>query len=80
MERQGFKSGAAILVESKIRERFNTIVTGAAPKGTWVRIAHPPVEGKLVEGFHGVDVGHRIRVQLIDTDLESGFIDFTKVG
>jgi len=80
VERQVFKSAAAILLESRIGEEFNAIVTGAAPKGTWVRLAHPPVEGKLVEGFHGVDVGHRIRVQLIHTDVEAGFIDFKKVG
>ncbi len=80
VERQVFKSAAAILLESRIGEEFNAIVTGAAPKGTWVRLTQPPVEGKLVEGFHGVDVGRRIRVQLIHTDVESGFIDFKKVG
>jgi len=79
VERQVFKSAAAILLESRIGEEFNAIVTGAAPKGTWVRLTQPPVEGKLVEGFHGVDVGYRIRVQLIHTDVESGFIDFKKV-
>jgi exoribonuclease-2 len=78
VERQVFKSAAAILLESRIGEEFNAIVTGATPKGTWVRLAHPPVEGKLMQGFHGVDVGHRIRVQLIHTDVESGFIDFKK--
>jgi hypothetical protein len=79
-ELAGIQSAAAILLESRIAERFNAIVTGAASKGTWVRLAHPPVEGKLVEGFHGVDAGHRIRVQLIHTDVEAGFIDFKKVG
>ncbi len=79
VERQVFKSAAAILLESRIGEEFNAIVTGASPKGTWVRLAHPPVEGKLVDGFHGLDIGHRIRVQLIHTDVESGFIDFKKV-
>ena len=80
VERQVFKSAAAILLESRIGEQFNAIVTGTAPKGTWVRLTQPPVEGKLLEGFHGVDVGHRIRVRLIHTDVESGFIDFKKVG
>jgi len=79
VERQVFKSAAAILLESRIGEEFNALVTGASPKGTWVRLAHPPVEGKLVDGFHGLDIGHRIRVQLIHTDVESGFIDFKKV-
>jgi exoribonuclease-2 len=79
VERQVFKSAAAILLESRTGEQFDAIVTGAASKGTWVRLAHPPVEGKLVEDFHGVDVGQRIRVQLIRTDAESGFIDFKKI-
>jgi VacB/RNase II family 3'-5' exoribonuclease len=79
VERQIEKSAAALLVESRIGERFDAIVTGAAPKGTWVRLFHPPIEGKLVQGFKGIDVGHRIRVQLIHTDVEKGFIDFKRV-
>jgi exoribonuclease-2 len=39
-----------------------------------------PVEGKLVSGFDGVDVGNRIRVQLISVDVQKGFIDFKKVA
>ena len=80
VERQVSKSAAAILLESRIGERFDAIVTGAAPKGTWVRILHPPIEGKLVYGFEGIDVGHRIQVQLIHTDVEQGFIDFKRIG
>jgi exoribonuclease-2 len=79
VERQVEKSAAALLVESRIGEQFDGIVTGAAPKGTWVRLFHPPIEGKLVQGFKGVDVGHRIRVQLIHTNVEEGFIDFKRV-
>jgi exoribonuclease-2 len=79
VERQVGKSAAAMLLESKIGERFDAIVTGAASKGTWVRLLHPPIEGKLVHGFKGMDVGRRIRVQLIHTDVERGFIDFEKV-
>jgi len=79
VERQIEKSAAALLIESRIGERFDGIVTGAAPKGTWVRLFHPPIEGKLVQGFDGIDVGHRIRVQLIHTDVEEGFIDFKRV-
>ncbi len=79
VERQIGKSAAALLIESRIGERFDAIVTGAAPKGTWVRLFHPPIEGKLVQGFKGIDVGHRIRVQLIHTDVEEGFIDFKRV-
>jgi VacB/RNase II family 3'-5' exoribonuclease len=79
VERQIEKSAAALLIESKVGERFDAIVTGAAPKGTWVRLFYPPIEGKLVQGFKGIDVGHRIRVQLIHTDVEKGFIDFKRV-
>jgi VacB/RNase II family 3'-5' exoribonuclease len=79
VERQVAKSAAAMLLESRIGERFDAIVTGAAPKGTWVRLLDVPVEGRLLHGFEGVDVGHRIRVQLIHTDVDRGFIDFKKV-
>jgi VacB/RNase II family 3'-5' exoribonuclease len=79
VERQVGKSAAAMLLESKIGNRFDAIVTGAAPKGTWVRLLHMPIEGKLVHGFEGMDVGRRIRVQLIHTDVERGFIDFKKI-
>ena len=79
VERQVEKSAAAMLLESRIGERFDGIVTGAASKGTWVRLFHPPIEGRLIQGFEGADVGHRIRVQLIHTDVERGFIDFKRV-
>ena len=80
VERQVGKSAAALLLESRIGEQFDAIVTGASDKGTWVRLLTIPVEGKLVRGFEGVDVGDRIRVQLIAVDVERGFIDFRKVG
>ena len=64
VERQVGKSAAALLLESRIGERFDSLVTGAAAKGTWVRLLTLPVEGKLVSGFEGVDVGDRLRVQL----------------
>ncbi len=80
VERQVGKSAAALLLESRIGEQFDSIVTGASEKGTWVRLLSLPVEGKLVQGFNGADVGDRIRVQLIDTNVERGFIDFMKVN
>lgn len=80
VERQVGKSAAALLLESRIGEQFDAIVTGAAGKGTWVRLLSLPVEGKLVHGFEGLDVGQRARVQLIETDVERGFIDFKKVN
>jgi exoribonuclease-2 len=79
VERQVQKSAAALLLASRIGEQFDGIVTGASEKGTWVRILRPPVEGKLVHGFEGLDVGDRVRVQLVDTDVQRGFIDFTRV-
>jgi VacB/RNase II family 3'-5' exoribonuclease len=80
VERQVEKSAAALLLESRIGERFDSIVTGASEKGTWVRLLSIPVEGKLVDGFQGLDVGEQVRVQLIDTNVEQGYIDFKKVS
>ena len=80
VERQVEKSAAALLLESRIGERFDSIVTGASEKGTWVRLLNIPVEGKLVDGFEGLDVGERVRVQLINTNVEQGYIDFKKVS
>ena len=80
VERQVAKSAAALLLQSRIGEHFESIVTGASSKGTWVRLLNVPVEGKLVHGFEGLDVGDRIPVQLIATDVEHGFIDFRKVA
>ncbi len=79
VERQVEKSAAAMLLESRIGEQFDAIVTGASAKGTWVRLLHPPVEGKLVNGFDGLEVGHRVRVELVYTDVDRGYIDFKKV-
>ena len=79
VERQVGKSAAALVLEARIGERFEALVTGAAPKGTWVRLLHPPLEGRLVQGFEGVDVGDRIRVELVQTDVDRGFIDFRRV-
>jgi VacB/RNase II family 3'-5' exoribonuclease len=78
VERQIRKSAAALLLESRIGQRFDAVVTGASQKGTWVRILQPPVEGKLVRGTEGLDVGNRVRVELIHTDVERGFIDFAR--
>ena len=79
VERQVGKSAAAILLESRIGEQFDAIITGASDKGTWVRLLHPPVEGRLEGSFEGEDVGLKLRVQLIHTDVERGFIDFKKI-
>ena len=78
VERQVRKSAAALLLEHRVGERFDALVTGAAEKGTWVRITRPPVEGRLVRGFEGLDVGNRVQVTLKSTDVERGFIDFER--
>jgi exoribonuclease-2 len=78
VERRVRKSVAASLLEHRIGEGFDSIVTGASDKGTWVRISHPVVEGKLVHDVEGLDVGDRVRVKLVRTDVERGFIDFER--
>ncbi|HVH18967.1 MAG TPA: RNB domain-containing ribonuclease [Myxococcota bacterium] len=80
VERQVRKSAAALLLEGRVGQRFQGIVTGASEKGTWVRVLAPPVEGKLQRGWEGLDVGDRVEVRLLGTDVERGFIDFARVG
>ncbi len=78
VERQVRKSAAAMLLSRRVGEFFDGVVTGASPKGTWARIFHPPVEGKIVEGFGGLRVGDKVRVKLIATDVERGYVDFVR--
>jgi VacB/RNase II family 3'-5' exoribonuclease len=78
VERQVQKSAAALLLEPRIGEQFDAIVTGASAKGTWVRIMQPVTEGRVVRGYQGLDVGDRVRVKLVDTNVERGFIDFAR--
>ncbi|MEN6627543.1 MAG: RNB domain-containing ribonuclease [Candidatus Sumerlaeia bacterium] len=80
IERQIEKCAAAMLLEGRIGEKFDAIVTGAADKGTWVRILRPPIEGRLEIGREGLDVGQKIRVQLVSTNVQRGFIDFRRAG
>ena len=79
VERQVRKSAAALLLEHRVGQRFDAVVTGAADKGTWVRILRPPVEGRVVRGAGRLDVGDRVTVELVATDVERGFIDFARV-
>ena len=79
VERQVEKSTAALLLGASIGKQFEAIVTGVSDKGTWVRIFNPPVEGKVVSGAGGLDVGNRVRVQLLETDVNRGFIDFKRL-
>jgi exoribonuclease-2 len=79
VERKVRKAAAACLLEHRIGEKFNGLVTGASPKGIWVRIFHPPVEGKVVQGGRGLDIGQKVRVKLLSVDIEAGHIDLARV-
>ena len=78
VERQVRKSAAALLLERRVGESFDGIVTGAASKGTYLRLLAPPVEGRIVRGFAGLGVGDKVRVTLVGTDFERGHIDFAR--
>jgi len=79
VERVVRKAAAACLLGNRIGQQFDGVVTGASPKGTWVRIFDPPVEGRVERGQEGLDVGDRVRVRLVRTVPERGFIDFVRV-
>ncbi|HTW46199.1 MAG TPA: RNB domain-containing ribonuclease [Acidobacteriaceae bacterium] len=78
VEREMQKRIAAVAMHSRIGERFRAIVTGVTPKGTFVRTITPHVDGMLIRGQHGVDVGDRLQVQLVRTDPQRGYIDFVR--
>jgi exoribonuclease-2 len=78
VERQVLKAAAAYLLQDRIGETFEALVTGAAPKGTFVRITGPMVEGRLVRGLEGADVGDRLRVRLVGLDAAQSHIDFER--
>lgn len=79
VEREMTKRISAVAMSGRIGEIFDAIVTGKSPKGTFVRVLTPHIEGMLTQGQEGVDVGDRIRVRLTRTDVERGFIDFVRV-
>jgi exoribonuclease-2 len=79
VERQMRKSEAALLLHSRIGQTFDAIVTGADTHGTWVRIFTPPAEGRLRGEARDLRVGQPLRVKLVSTSVERGFIDFLPV-
>ena len=79
VERTMMKAAAALALHEKVGETFQGVVTGVTPKGTFVRVLHPPVEGRVMQGEHGMDVGDQVRVRLVHTNPERGFIDFARV-
>ncbi len=79
VERTMRKIVAATLLSSRIGQTFDAIVTGVTDKGTFARLLHPPAEGRIMRGEHGLDVGDHVKVRLIATDPERGFIDFARL-
>jgi exoribonuclease-2 len=79
VERLVRKAAAALWMSNRIGQEFDAVVTGASRKGTWVRLCRPPVEGRVERGWEGLDVGDRVRVRLLSTDPDQGFIDFARV-
>jgi len=78
VEREMSKRLAAVAMSNRIGQTFDALVTGVTPKGTFVRVLTPRVEGLLAQGQQGVDVGDRLRVKLIRTDVQRGYIDFAR--
>jgi exoribonuclease-2 len=78
VEREMSKRLAAVAMQNKIGAEFDAIVTGLTPHGTFVRVLQPRIDGLLAQGQQGFDVGDRLRVKLIRTDVQHGYIDFAK--
>jgi len=76
VERAMEKRMAAVALHPRVGQSFSAVVTGVTPKGVFVRVFDPPVEGRLMRGERGLDVGDRLRVTLLSTDPQRGFIDF----
>jgi exoribonuclease-2 len=80
VEREMAKRLAAVALQHRIGAIFDAVVTGVTPKGTFVRVLQPRIDGLLAQGQQGVDVGDRFPVKLIRTDVQHGFIDFARVA
>jgi VacB/RNase II family 3'-5' exoribonuclease len=77
VERQVRKVAAAVSMMNRVGESFDAIVTGVMQKGVFARVIAPPIEGRIMRGQQGLDVGDKIRVTLLSTDPERGFVDFS---
>jgi len=78
LERLMRKVIAALLLHDRVGQSFDGLVTGVTEHGTFVRLLAPPAEGRVVRGEKGMDVGDRVRVRLLSTDPERGFIDLAR--
>jgi VacB/RNase II family 3'-5' exoribonuclease len=78
VERDMSKRLAAVAMQNRIGATFDAIVTGVTPHGTFVRAIQPSIDGLLAQGAQGLDVGDKLRVKLIRTDVQHGFIDFAR--
>ncbi len=78
VEREMSKRLAAVAMSHRVGETFDAIVTGVTPKGTFVRVLQPHIEGLLAQGAQGLHVGDKVRARLTRTDVQRGFIDFVR--
>jgi exoribonuclease-2 len=78
VERTQVKRVAAVALADKIGMKFHGVVTGASEKGTYVRVFDPPVEGRVIKGEKGLDVGDQVDVKLLHTNPQMAFIDFAR--
>ncbi len=78
VEREMSKRLAAMAMSHRVGETFDAMVTGVTPKGTFVRVLQPHIEGLLGQGAQGLHVGDKVRAKLVRTDVQRGFIDFVK--
>ncbi len=76
VERKMRKVVAATVMQRHVGESFDAIVTGVTPSGTFARILRPPVDGRIEQGEHGLNVGQKVSVRLLSADPWTGFIDF----
>lgn len=78
VERAMNKRAAAFAIRSRVGQIFRAVITGANDRGVFARVADPPIEGRVIRGEKGLDVGDRVKLTLLSTDPERGFIDFGK--
>ena len=78
VEREMSKRLAAVAMSHRVGETFDAMVTGVTPKGTFIRVSQPHIEGLLAQGAQGLHVGDKVRARLTRTDVQRGFIDFVR--